>query len=264
VIEPATEVNVASRPIVYASKPAAVSMTDCWYDIASLNHFWIRRRFEVLKKLADSTVRGAARCAEIGCGNGLLQRSVEDHYGIPVAGFDLNELALQKSVSRTSPLFCYDIHHRAPEFRARFDALFLFDVLEHIADEDGFLQSVKYHLSPAGSLIVNVPAHQACYSRYDEAMGHVRRYSIGRLREVAERNGLRIRSFTYWGVPLLPLLIARKMISNLWRTKQDVISTGFDPGGKARNAALGFLSRCELLPQGLLGTSLMAVLEVEG
>jgi len=36
----------------------------------------------------------------------VCQREVEDYYGISVAGFDLNELALQKNVSRLSPLYC--------------------------------------------------------------------------------------------------------------------------------------------------------------
>src|SRR6202022_1800786 len=100
------------------SSPTSVSMTDCWFDIASLDHFWIRRRFEVLVALADGIIRKADRMAEIGCGNGLLQRSIEDQYGVPVAGFDLNDFALRKNISRQSALYCYDVHQRSLEFRA--------------------------------------------------------------------------------------------------------------------------------------------------
>jgi SAM-dependent methyltransferase len=253
--------NTESRPITYTSSPMQVSMTDCWYDIASLEHFWIRRRFDVFQRLAGQLIRPAASVGEVGCGNGLVQREVEDYYGIPVTGFDLNELALQKNVSRQSPVHCYDIHQRAPEFRAHFDVMFLFDVLEHISDEGAFLQSLLYHVTDSGSIVINVPAHQSLYSAYDRAAGHVRRYSIRQLARVAQNNGLKIRCSTYWGLPLLPLLLLRKALLAFKRTEQGIISTGFDPGGRLANNCLGLLSRCEPLPQSLFGTSLMAVLE---
>ena len=157
---------MTSSRIVYASSPTSVSMSDAWYDIASLDHFWIRRRFQVLRALADGVIRKAEHIAEVGCGNGLLQRSIEDHYGVPVAGFDLNDLALRKNISRQSDLYCYDVHQRSPEFQARFDLVFLFDVLEHISAEDAFLDSLRHLLTPAGALLINVPAHQSLYSAY--------------------------------------------------------------------------------------------------
>lgn len=119
--------------------------------------------------------------------NGLLQRDIEDHYGKVVAGFELNQTALEKNVSRISPLYCYDIHQRNPEFRAHFDLLFLFDVLEHIEDESGFLQSIKFHLAESGTLLINVPAHQSLYSDYDRAAGHVRRYAAKQLSDIGKR-----------------------------------------------------------------------------
>ena len=100
-------------------------MTEHWYDIASLEHFWIRRRFEVLQKFAGPILSKAAIVAEIGCGNGMLQRQIEVTYGIAVTGFELNDAALRANVSENSPLYCYDIHRRAPQFEARFDTYFL-------------------------------------------------------------------------------------------------------------------------------------------
>ena len=236
-------------------------MTDFWYDMAAIDHFWMRRRFEVFKHLADALIRKAAHVAEIGCGNGIVQRQVEDHYKIPVAGFELNELALKKNISRMSQLYCYDIHQRSPEFRAHFDFLLLFDVIEHIGDESAFLQSIKYHMSDSGILAINVPALQALYSKYDEAQGHFRRYSIPQLVAVVERNAFKMRSLTYWGLPLVPVLMARKAVLKLRSTEQGIVSAGFDPGSAAINSSLGLLARCERLPQKIAGTSLMMIAE---
>ena len=122
-----------------------------------------------------------------------------------------------------------------------------FDVLEHIDDEDAFLASVEFHLDRSGVLIINVPAHQALFSRYDQAAGHVRRYCAAMLAKVAERNGMKIHSYTYWGMPLVPVLILRKGLLAFSSTEKQIISTGFDPGGKLRNAALLHLSRCEFI-----------------
>ena len=122
-------------------------MIDHWYDLAHPDHFWIRRRFDVLERLAGPLIRNAVGLAEIGCGNGLVQSAIEDRYGMAVAGFDLNELALKMNISRMSPVYCYDIHQRSEEFRARFDVILLLDVLEHIEDEGAFLQSLKYHMA---------------------------------------------------------------------------------------------------------------------
>src|SRR5215471_7525099 len=171
----------APRQIIYASAPMPVRMSDRWYDLAQPDHFWVRRRFDVLKRLADPLIRRAATRAEFGCGNGAVQWAIENHYNVPVAGFDLNEVPLKQNISRFSPIYCYDIHQRLPEFAGSFDLVLLFDVLEHIDDESRFLQSLKFHMSLRGHMVINVPAHQSLYSGYDRVVGHVRRYGIRHL-----------------------------------------------------------------------------------
>lgn len=245
------------RDITYLSPSVPVSMGDWWFDVAKANHFWIRRRFEVMKCLANPLIRGSREIAEIGCGNGLLQKSIEDQYGRPVVGFDLNEVALRKNVSRISPLYCYDICEKRSEFSARFDLLILFDVLEHIEDESGFLQCVKYHLAESGTLLINVPAIQWLFSDYDRAAGHVRRYSLKQLIRLAQQNGYDIQNATYWGLPLFPLLLVRKSLS----LEKSNGAAGFDAGSSLMNDLLGGLSRVERIPQRFLGTSVMATLK---
>ena len=252
--------SVTSDRIRYISPAAPVSMGDDYYGIASLNHFWIRRRFEVLRRLADETVRRSSAIAEVGCGHGLLQRQVEDSYGREVTGFDLNEVALKQTASRTSPVCCYDLFQKNREFEGHFDLILLFDVLEHLQDDDEFLKAIQFHLAPQGKILISVPAFQALWSKYDEAAGHFRRYNIEALRRVAQRTGMTVGEWSYWGAPLTPLLVLRK----LWLSTQSpekVYTTGFDPGNPVMNRLLYLLSVCERVPQHLVGSSLMAVLE---
>ncbi|HTR26604.1 MAG TPA: class I SAM-dependent methyltransferase [Terriglobales bacterium] len=257
---PAIATKLADTRVTYLSQPMPVNMGDWWFEIATMDHFWVQRRFEVTKRLAGPLLRDARRIGEIGCGNGLMQRQLEDAYGVPVTGFELNEIALNKNISRLSPLFCYNIHDRNPQFRGHFDVLIMFDVLEHIADETGFLQSVKYHLAASGRLLVNVPAHQFLYSSYDRAAGHVRRYSMQQLEEVVSQCGFSTRIASYWGLSLLPLLLVRKGV----RLRHEDGRAGFDPGSNALNRLLSLLAKCEPIPQAFLGTSVMAVFENHG
>jgi len=251
------------RKIEYLSPAAQVSMGDRWFDIASLNHFWIRRRFEVFQRFCGKLISSAGELAEIGCGHGLLQRQIELRYGRGVTGFDLNDFALKHNLSEQSSIYCYDIFQRAPALEGRFEIIFLLDVLEHIEDEDGFLSALLFHLAPRGQLIINVPAGQWAYSGYDRAVGHVRRYGTKELRAVALRNSLQIKDWTYWGMPLIPTLLIRRLWQLRSRDESNIITTGFDPGSPWINRTLLDLSRLEWIPQKLLGTSLMAVLKRE-
>ncbi|MFZ0969888.1 MAG: hypothetical protein WAN13_16575, partial [Candidatus Acidiferrales bacterium] len=70
-----------TRNITYLSAPVGVSMADQWFDIAALDHFWIRRRFDVFRRLSGDLIPQARDIAEIGCGHGLVQRQIEDAYG---------------------------------------------------------------------------------------------------------------------------------------------------------------------------------------
>jgi len=235
-------------------------MADPWFDIATVDHFWIQRRFDVLLALAGELIRTAGEIGEIGCGHGLLQKQIEDRYGRDVTGFDLNDYALQRNASGRSKVCCYDVFQMNREFQSRFDLIFLFDVLEHIVDESAFLKAVLFHLAPRGSLILNVPAGQWLFSAYDRVVGHVRRYSIATLRETATRTGLHIKSCTYWGMPLIPTLMIRKILLLGRQDETQFVSLGMDSRTPALNRMLGLLASCEMIPQRAAGTSLMAIL----
>lgn len=73
----------------------------------------------------------------------------------------------------------------------------IFDVLEHIKDEDAFLQAIRSGLSTGGKLYVTVPAHQCLWSESDDR-GHCRRYCMKTLTTVLQRNGFDIKYVSYF------------------------------------------------------------------
>jgi 2-polyprenyl-3-methyl-5-hydroxy-6-metoxy-1,4-benzoquinol methylase len=57
-----------------------------------------------------------------------------------------------------------------------FDCVIYIDVLEHVQNDAEELRRAAARLVPGGTIVVLSPAHQALYTRFDEAIGHYRRY----------------------------------------------------------------------------------------
>lgn len=245
--------------IIYYSEGKKVSMADSWFEVATLDHFWVKRRFEILKKLLGQGFRPAGPVAEVGCGHGLVQARFCEVYGVPVDGYELNEFALSQSVAKDQPRYIYDIYERREALKGKYGVMIMFDVIEHIEDEKGFLDAVLFHLAPGGLLAVNVPALQCLFSNYDRAAGHVRRYSLSQLTNLGKTMGLEVKAGSYWGLPLLPLLAIRKFLLSFQSGEKEVINQGFKPPGMLANKLLFSLCALEPIPQRLLGTSAMCV-----
>lgn len=67
----------------------------------------------------------------------------------------------------------------------QFDTILYIDVLEHIEDDRGELESAASHLRPGGRIIVLAPAHQWLFSPFDAEIGHFRRYNRRMMRQIS-------------------------------------------------------------------------------
>lgn len=134
----------------------------------------------------------------------------------------------------------------------------LLDVVEHLDDPVGALTDAWRALEPGGLVVVTVPAHQWLWSRADELLGHVRRYTRPLLREHLETAGFEqvFSSHVFsWLVP--PVWLQRRLA-----TTADA-QLGLDKTSVLLDRAAFVLTRMEQslirrvrLP---LGTSIVAV-----
>lgn len=235
-----------------------------WYDLADHEHPWMAWRFaEAVRTLGKLGIDAstARRALDVGGGVGVVRDQFEaaTDWSVDLAEVDLT--ALRKARPGRGRTLHYDILERRPEFEASYDVVVLFDVLEHIEDTAPFMDALAWYLRPGGHLLLNVPALPAVRSRYDDAAGHVRRYTKAAL--TAELPAaLQLRSLRAWGVGLIPLLVARKAwLGTVGRNhaRSDILEAGFKAPSRNAAALVQLLVRAErrLGDHTPLGASLM-------
>ncbi|MBX4204560.1 MAG: class I SAM-dependent methyltransferase [Candidatus Doudnabacteria bacterium] len=70
-----------------------------------------------------------------------------------------------------------------------FNMAFLFDVLEHVEDDDKLLSEIWAKLNPGGTLLIVVPTNPSEWRWDDDYYGHLRRYDPEQLIKLLETKG---------------------------------------------------------------------------
>ena len=184
------------------------------FELASAEHFWFRWRVAAfLRQLGDVgvSVEENWSALDVGCGAGVVRTQIEEATKWTIDAVDLDYNALKMAQTGRGRIMYYDIIERRPEFHEKYDALILFDVLEHIEHPRPFVEALLFHLKPGGFLFVNVPAMPSLYSLYDSVQGHFLRYDAERLRREFTDFPVTIKDVRYWGLTNVPLALARKI-----------------------------------------------------
>lgn len=221
--------STSSNKIIRYSAPETDHTLKEWHEIASVDHFWFQWRQRVLFKNFGYAIREASRIADIGCGKCMTISEINRIFNKPVDGFDLNDEVLSQALPINGKTILYNFFEKNADFKGHYDLILLLDVLEHLEDDENFLKTLAWHLADNGRLLINVPANQRLFSKYDEAVGHWRRYDINSLRTVLEKSGYRIISFINWGCIFAPLVWVRKKLAANQRP-EDVVRKGIGTG----------------------------------
>jgi len=174
-------------------------------------HWWfIGRRAVILAEMARRLPAGRARMAELGCGSGGMLEALS-RFGTAV-GVETDAALRARAQERGLDVRAGALPDAIPLHPGRWDAVCLFDVLEHVDDEAGALAACRRLLVPGGRLFVTVPAYAWLWSRHDELLGHRRRYTARALRQVAERAGFTVERLTYFNTILAPPIMAVRIV----------------------------------------------------
>jgi len=262
----AVEARQAVPPHVEILSPAeAIHFPDHWYEIMDERHFWMvwrtRAFLNQLRSLAIPTDTPLA-ALEIGAGHGILRKMLEASTQWTVDAADLNADALFRCKPGRGRTALYNIHDRDPKLAGRYDAVILFDVIEHIENPPEFLRSAIFHLKPGGYVFINVPALQSLYCQFDVVVGHYRRYDKPMLEAHLAAAGVRKLDDRYWGMTMVPVLVLRKLLMAMRGDRPEsksVLQQGVLPPGKFADAVLQAVMQAEtgLIGNAPIGTSLL-------
>ena len=179
-------------------------------ELADRHWWWVARR-RILALLLDRLLGPPApgrAILEVGCSTGsnlrLLQR-----YGT-VEAIEMHEDAVALCRARYPDVPVRQGAVPMPLDR-RYDAVCMFDVLEHIDDDGGALDWCAEHLTESGRLFLTVPAFRFLWSRHDEVAHHKRRYTRANLLPRVERR-FAVDYVTYFNFHLFPAAAAVRLI----------------------------------------------------
>ena len=221
------------------------------YDLrADRQAWWFRARRSALVRTLQRVPPTFGSVLDVGCGTGGNIPTLS-HYG-PVTGLDSDPWAVMLATGQGHSVLCSD--GSTYETTIRYSLVTCLDVLEHVQSTERFLGNLSRLLAPHGLLVVTVPAMPSLWSRHDEHLGHMRRYSKGQLVRELESVGLRVLHASAWGWSILPgQWLTRRLVGRV---------NGVNDVPMALDWVLGAMVAAELrLPRLSIGSSFIAVAE---
>jgi len=185
-------------------------------------HFWHIGRKEIILDVLLRNIPSLAesKMLEIGCGNGSVLAYLKQH-GIDIVGGDILLEGLELCRQRSGSAALYQTDIQSLPFRNEFDIIGIFDVLEHIDNDDKALSEINQALKPGGNLILTVPANKFLWSYFDIQSHHKRRYNKKELMTKLERNGFTTKKISFFMFFLFPLFAAIRVTNNILHGQKD-------------------------------------------
>lgn len=177
------------------------------------NHWWFVARRKIIKeKIKGLKLPENAKIIEAGCGTGgnlqMLSKFGE------VTGLEMDETARKFSQEQNIAQIKYaKMPNDIPVQDEEFDLIGLFDVLEHIEEDEETLKALYKKLKPNGKIILTVPAFPFLWSSHDTYHHHKKRYLIKELNNIVENSGFKIEYSSYYNFWLFPVIALVRLLS---------------------------------------------------
>lgn len=206
--------------------------------------FWFQGRNRLLLWALKRYFPDARDLLEVGCGTGFVLAGIQREFPeIQVSGTDVFSSALPFAAERLPGVSLFQMDARRMPFSQEFDVIGLFDVLEHIQEDELVLSELFRSVRPGGGIMIAVPQHRFLWSIVDEYAFHKRRYQRSEMIRKVEAAGFQVLRVTSFVSFLLPLML-------LSRVRYRLSTRKFDPQaefrlGRAANTLLGFFMTME-------------------
>jgi 2-polyprenyl-3-methyl-5-hydroxy-6-metoxy-1,4-benzoquinol methylase len=171
-------------------------------------HWWWRAREKLILRTLRSQQppEGWKRILDVGCGDGLLFDQLLP-FG-EVEGVEPSAAVSENGPHRSRIHTCpFDQNFQPGK---EFNLILMLDVLEHLPDPAATLRRALALLTPAGRLLITVPAFNALWTNHDLLNHHVTRYTRRSFRVLAGQAGMDIQAERYFFQWLVLLKLATR------------------------------------------------------
>lgn len=194
-------------------------------------HFWHIGRKEIIismLKIFISDCTNNVKMLEVGCGNGSVLRYLKKE-GIDIEGVDVSLPGLKFCRKQANiPLYQLDVSITALPFISEcYDIVGMFDLIEHINNDQQILEEVYRCCKKNGFLIVTVPANKYLWSYFDIIAGHKRRYSKKEIERKLYKAGFKVEKISFYVFFLFPIIFLMRKLHSLNNRKRNIQINNF-------------------------------------
>lgn len=185
-------------------------------------HWWYTGRQRIFKRLFDFNIpKSHLAILDVGCGVGSMCSFLRT-YG-EVYGVDSSPEALQYAASRGYRSTALASGTKLPYSDGFFDVVVAIDVIEHVENEQSFIEELHRVLKPGGIAFIATAAFPFLWSKLDDVAHHHRRYTKGSFLRSVDPRFLEPKVVRYYNIWLfLPIVILRMIEKLIPRTTSTV------------------------------------------
>ncbi len=183
-------------------------------------HWWFVARRKILASQIDSLgLRREPRILEVGCGTGGNLQMLATFGSVSAMEMNPDAITIARSKIGTRADIRQGYCPEQIPFRGeQFDLICMFDVLEHIEQDEETLRALAEYLAPGGRLLLTVPAYEWMWGAHDEFLHHKRRYSGDELKSKVRQAGFKLERISFFNTLLFPLAALVRIKERLSRS----------------------------------------------
>ncbi len=153
-----------------------------------------------IQRLIEPHVGG--RILEVGAGRGTYSKFFAEHGHLTALEPSVAQCAaLRERLAGYSNVVIVNTKLDGTAAPGSYDTVVLLNVLEHIPDDRQALGDIYEALAPGGKLVLWVPAFEKLYGKFDQRIGHYRRYRRNELLALVHHVGFQQVTARYTNMP---------------------------------------------------------------
>lgn len=170
-------------------------------------YFHLTNAVAALKSVKGMDLTGSPRrVLDVGCGRGATSKAIKKYRpDLEIWAIDIGRDSLEQAKEEPCGVnFVYGDAHKIPFPDNTFDAVFTFDVMEHLDDPARAISEIKRVLKKGGTLALSCPTEGNITTLHgflwrvfrinlkEKYVGHVQMYTLGQLKNLLESHGFKI------------------------------------------------------------------------